>query len=214
MPFSLPLRPAHLPLAGAVAAVNALLAREPWARERLTRHAGKTVRWVCAGLHAEVTLAADGLVAVSPEAVEPDVTLTVLAERITLARLRAGAASADGFADMLHIAGDAALAQVLADLAQHLRPDWQDLLAERVGDVAALRITCALTRLRDAVRTGGARLAGNVAEYLSEEAGVLAARPALADLRQNLADLDTRIAALTARVARLAAPVDPTPPAP
>jgi len=91
----------------------------------------------------------------------------------------------------------------VAELAQHLHPDLEDLLAERVGDVAAVRIARALTALRDAVHTGGARLAGNVAEYLSEEAGVLLARPALADARAALDELDARIAALTARIERL-----------
>jgi len=203
MPFPVPPHPAHLP----IAALNALIAREPWARERLQRHAGKTVRWVWSGLNADITLTEDGLLAAG--AGEADVTLTVLSERITLDRLRAGAASAtgltDSLTDLLHIAGDAALAQTVAELAQHLRPDLQDLLAERVGDVAAVRITRALQGLRDAVRTGGARLAGNVAEYLSEEAGMLAARPALADARAALDELDARINALTARVAALPA---------
>jgi len=205
MPLPLPFHPAHLP----IAALNALLAREPWARERLRRHAGKTVRWVWSGLNADITLTEDGLLAVGADRGEADVTLTVLSERITLARLRAGAASADGLADMLHIAGDAALAQVIADLARYLRPDPQDLLAERVGDVAAVRITRALNALRDSVRTGSTRLAGNVAEYLSEEAGVLAARPALADARAALDELATRVAALATRVEHI--PTSPLP---
>jgi len=204
----LPPHPAHVLLA----ALNALLAREPWARERLARHAGKTARFAWGRVTIDALISADGRVAVAGQAADqtatPDVTLSLKPERLTLARLSAGLASDDdGFtnslADLMHIAGDAALAQTLADLARHLRPDVEDLLAERVGDVAAVRIVQAGRALVDGVRTGGARLAENVAEYLSEEAGVIAARPALADLRQSLAELDARLAGLSTRVDRL-----------
>jgi len=207
MALPLPPHPTQLVVVTVVAASNALLAREPWARERLLRHRGKTVRVVWSGYHAELTVTRDGYMAAAEQMAEhattPDVTLTVITEKLTLDRLRTGTASADGFADLIHVAGDAALAQTVAELGRDLRPDLEDLLAERLGDIAARRLVQAVRTLHQRVRTSGARLAGNIAEYLSEEAGVLLARPAFADAQQTLAALDAHVSALTARIQTL-----------
>lgn len=202
-PFPLPPHPASL----AVRSLNAMLEREPWARERLARHAGKTVRFALSRLDVSLTVQPGGLAELAAGDAEPAVVLTVVPERITLDRLRPGPDTADAFADMTHISGDAAFAQVVAELARHLRPDLQDVLAERIGDVAAVRLTQGVRAIWDGLRQGGERLAGNVAEYLSEESGALLARPVFEDLRDGLADAQARLDALDQRAARLDARV-------
>ena len=57
-----------------------LLKREDWARERLVRHAGKTVRFALGGFSLSLTIGSDGLAELSDPAVVPDVTLTVSPE--------------------------------------------------------------------------------------------------------------------------------------
>ena len=57
-----------------------LLKREDWARERLVRHAGKTVRFALGGFSLGLTIGSDGLAELSDPAVVPDVTLTVSPE--------------------------------------------------------------------------------------------------------------------------------------
>jgi len=198
-PLPLPLHPARL----AVRFLNAMLAREPWARERLARHAGKTVRFALARLDVSLTVLPGGLAELAADDAEPAVILRVPSERITPDRLRSGLNQADAFADMTHISGDAAFAQVVAELARQLRPDWQDALAERVGDVAAVRLVQGARALRDGLRLGGQSLADNVAEYLSEESGVLLGRSAFHDLRDSLADAHVKLDALAQRARRL-----------
>ena len=198
-PFPLPFHPVRL----AVRSLNALLEREPWAKTRLLRHAGKTVRFALLRMDVSLTVTETGLLRPADSVAEPDVVLTIVPERVTMERLRPGPQAADAFADMTHISGDAAFAQVVADLARHLRPDMQDLLAERVGDVAALRMTQGARAAWNGLRTGGQNLAGNTAEYLSEEAAVLTGRPVFESARAILAELDARAEVLTARTARL-----------
>ncbi|OFS71199.1 hypothetical protein HMPREF3069_00215, partial [Achromobacter xylosoxidans] len=149
-PFSFLPTPARL----AVGALNALLKREDWARERLARHAGKTVRFALGGFTLGLTIDSEGLAAHADAAVVPDVTLTVAPERLPLPRLGAGGETPD-FAEATHISGDAALAQVVADLSKQLRWDPEDSLARLVGDIPALRIVGGLR-----AATGGARQAG------------------------------------------------------
>ncbi|MCW3156153.1 SCP2 sterol-binding domain-containing protein [Achromobacter spanius] len=179
----------------AVSALNALLRREDWARERLARHAGKTVRFALGGFTLALTIDSEGQAAQADPAVVPDVTLTVAPEKLPLPRLGAERDAPD-FAEATHISGDAALAQVVADLSRQLRWDPEDALARVVGDIAALRIVGGARAAADGARTASKRLAENVSEYLAEESGVLVGRPALEQWRLDLAELNARADAL------------------
>ncbi|MGN6456671.1 MAG: ubiquinone biosynthesis accessory factor UbiJ [Achromobacter mucicolens] len=198
LPFSFLPTPKRL----AISALNALLRREDWARERLARHAGKTVRFAMGGFTLGLSIDSEGLADQADPAVVPDVTLTVSPEKLPLPRLGAGHEKPD-FAEATHISGDAARAQVVADLSKQLRWDPEDALARVVGDIAALRIVGGARAVSDGARTAGKRLAENVSEYLSEESGVLAGRPALEQWRLDLADLNTRADALARSAAAL-----------
>jgi ubiquinone biosynthesis protein UbiJ len=119
LPFSFLPTPSRM----AVSALNALLRREDWARERLAKHAGKTVRFALGAFTLALTIDSEGLAAQADPAVVPDVTLTVAPEKLPLPRLGGlgGDREAPDFAEATHISGDAALAQVVADLSKQLR---------------------------------------------------------------------------------------------
>lgn len=207
MPPPIPLPdPAGLVLS----ALNALLQREDWARQRLAAHAGKTLRLSAGGpWRLQATLTFDGLLGVSDAAVVPDVVLSLPQsrwfERPDLWR-RPGMAQV---ASMVHIEGDAGLAQVVSDLARDLRWDVEDDLSRVVGDVAALRLVGALRALGEGAREAAGKVRDNVAEYLGEESA-LAVRRADFDtwqarvdvLRSRLDALDRRVAAQAARAGR------------
>jgi ubiquinone biosynthesis protein UbiJ len=198
------------PIRLAVRALNALLGREEWARDRLSRHGGKTVRFVLGAMKANLSIDGQGYTDIADEAIVPDVTLTVPLDKFKPAQLfgrQAANASAreraDAFADMTHISGDAGLAQVVAELAAHLRWDPEDDLARLVGDIPAARVSAgaraAVAGLRQAVQ----RLGANAAEYLAHERPVLASRPALEDWRARVAQAAAGVDGLAARLARL-----------
>jgi ubiquinone biosynthesis protein UbiJ len=199
----------------AVRALNALLKREDWARERLARHAGKTVRFSVGGFRSSLTIDAQGYADVADPAIVPDVTLTIAPEKLSLARLfQRGASSskadaarqrADSVADMTHISGDAGLAQVVAELAANLRWDVEDDLARVVGDIPAVRLTQGARAMSAGVRDAAGRLGANVAEYLAQERPVLTGRPALEGWRAGVASTASSADALAARMARLEA---------
>lgn len=178
----------------AAGALNALLGREAWARERLARHAGKTVRFAWGGQGLSLTISSDGRVDPADPAIVPDVTLTLQSGRLDPFRLLGGGRPDP--AEFTHISGDAALAQVVGDLARELRWDPEDELARVVGDIPAARLSAGARALADGARAAGERLAANMAEYLSEESGVLAGKPLLAQHRLDLDALRAQMDAL------------------
>lgn len=184
-------------------ALNKLLQREPWARERLARHAGKSVRFVAGSWVVGVSVQANGQVQASNPAIVPDVTLTIPADRLGQLPQVLRSTDPDEIAELMHVQGDAGLARVVADLARELRWDIEDDLAGLVGDVAAVRLLSGARLLIGGVRQAGKRLAGNVGEYLSEESGVLLSRPAFYDWQQRIQAAQQRLAELERNVAGL-----------
>lgn len=183
--------------------LNSLLRREDWAKERLARHAGKSVQFVAAPWKIGLAIQADGLVEVSNQAIVPDVTLTLPSEKLSRlpAILRKG--DTDEITALLHIQGDAALAQAVSELARGLRWDIEDDLARVVGDVAALRLVGAAKGVSRGVRQSASRLAENTSEYLVEESRQVLGRPAFDDWRDRLHTLHHRLEQLEGRVERI-----------
>ncbi|QEI08614.1 hypothetical protein FXN63_24295 [Pigmentiphaga aceris] len=195
--------PIPTPAAAATRAFNALLDREPWARDRLQAHAGKTAKLALGGLTFAFGITAAGHVAPALEAVAPDVVLTVATDKIS------SLMSDDPARRMsaVRIEGDASLAHTISDLARDLRWDVEEDLAGVVGDVAALRLVQGARAINAGVRDGAWRLAENLSEYVTEEAGLVASAPALAAwsgdvrrLRDGVERADKRLEALRRRV--------------
>lgn len=203
--------PAFLPTPAMAAAkaLNALLARESWAQARLARHAGKTLRLELGRWALPLSVLSDGQVGVAAGEIVPDVVLFVPAAR--LADLPPVLASRDParLSELMHIQGEAALAQLVSELARDLRWDAEDALAERVGDVAARRLVGHGQAVAAGLRQSLERLAGNGAEFLAHESGLLASRPAFEAWRADLDALRARLDGLERRLAP-AAPAAPS----
>jgi ubiquinone biosynthesis protein UbiJ len=202
--------PAFLPNPStfAVRALGSLLVREPWARERLRAHAGKTACLVFGGTRVALAITPVGLVETADPAAPADVTLTAASDRLPELM------SADPARRMaaVRIEGDAALAQVVGDLARDLRWDVEDDLAGLIGDIPAARLAGAASGIARGVRGSAWRLASNVAEYLTEERGVLASTYDLTAwggevrrLRDDAERAGKRVEHFQARLARLEA---------
>ncbi|AZV94915.1 hypothetical protein CBF45_15310 [Bordetella sp. J329] len=165
--FMLPAFLPH-PVDLAVRAFNALTEQEPWAREKLARHAGKRITLVVGGMRAVFLVAPDACLEFleGEDGVASDVILTLPLERLALPR--PGVVNPP-LAEIMHISGEAGLAQTLAELARGLRWDAEDTLARWIGDVPAVRLVAGARQLHRGMREFMLRLAGNTAEYLSEE---------------------------------------------
>lgn len=183
--------------------LNSLLRREDWAKERLARHAGKSVRFVATPWQISLAIGAEGLVQASDSAIVPDVTLTLPGEKLAQmpAILRRG--DTDEITALLHIQGDAGLAQVVSELARGLRWDVEDDLARVVGDVAAVRLIGAARGLARGAERSAQRVAENMGEYLADESRQVLGRHAFDDWRERLDAMAQRLQGLEQRIQRL-----------
>lgn len=183
------------------AAVNHLLARESWARERLAPYAGKTARLSCPPVVLTLLVQPDGyLTAVGEtEAHAFDVTVSVPSEALP-AFAQGGQAAV-----MKHvkIEGDAEFATVIAKLAEHLRWEPEEDLSRLIGDGPAWRVaTLARSVHEHALRTGRNML-DSVAEYLLDENPQLVRRAALDEFNAELARARDALARVEKRLERL-----------
>jgi ubiquinone biosynthesis protein UbiJ len=193
--------PVH-PAQAMALALNTLTQQQVWAAQRLSQHAGKTVRIAVAGFELNWRIDSDGKLAHAPESVTPDVTLDILLEKLSPFAFVDQARRPD-IAEYVHVSGQAALAQVMSDLARNCRPDPEDALSNWLGDVPARRIVQGVRQALGAVQSLGSSLTQNVAEYLSEETDALVGQPVMLTQRTTQSQLLASLERLEHRQMRL-----------
>ncbi len=204
--FSLP-RPAAV----SSRLVNALLQREDWARTSLSQHGGKTVHFRAGSQTVRLTIDSTGLTQPCDPAIIPDVTLSIAKEHLRELPQRLRSDDPSDLTAIIHIEGDAALAQIVSELARDLRWDIEHDLAGRVGDIAARRVLRSIPLLSLASRRTTWRLARNAGEYLIHESELMANQPAVRRLSTDLDAALERLEALEARITKLEANRKETP---
>ncbi|MFL6686780.1 SCP2 domain-containing protein [Paraburkholderia graminis] len=184
-----------------VAAVNHLLARESWARERLASYAGKTARLSSPPVVLALVVQPDGYLGALGEtdAQQFDVTLSVPSDALP-AFVQGGQAAV-----MKHVKidGDAEFATVIAKLAEHLRWEPEEDLAKLIGDGPAWRVASIARTVGEHVQRTGRNLLDTAAEYLLDENPQLVRRTALDDFNVELAQARDALARVEKRIQRL-----------
>lgn len=178
-----PAMPAPFPESTLATALNALLARQPMARERLQRHIGKTLRLALPLLDLRLSLEEDSQEGCyfRPAPAEAEVALTLAPQAAALPRWLTGGS----LGELFSAEGDGLLA---ADVAKALADfDWVLALRPYLGDIAAARVDQFIQGMH-AWRTQAVESVGrNLAEYAVHEQALLAEPHAL---REFIADVD------------------------
>ncbi len=187
------------PLDALPAAINHLLAAEPWARNALAPHAGKVLDVVVGPLSIRLAVAADGAVLRAAADAVADTTVTVPVA--SLPQLVAGGPTA-ALRD-LRIVGDAEFAQTVSTLTRNLRWDVEEDLSKVVGDAASHRIVGAARSATRTMRSAGSRATANVTEFLVDEDPQLVRPRAVTELAAGVRRLRDDLARLEKRVGRL-----------
>lgn len=190
--------------------LNALLQREDWARTRLYQHAGKTVRFVAGPIKVNLGINSSGYTHASDTAIVPDVTLTIPSHQISKLPALIRSQDPSELVAILHIEGDAGLAQTVSDLARDLRWDFEHDLANRLGDIAATRLLKAGSALLQTARQSTVHISENVSEYLGHESGMLLNRPAFTVWSDDVNAALERLEKLEARTHALTHSSSPT----
>jgi ubiquinone biosynthesis accessory factor UbiJ len=183
------------------AAVNHLLARESWARERLAPYAGKTARLSCPPVVFTLLVQPDGyLVAVEEQdAQRVDVALSLPAGALS-SFVQGGQA---GVMKHVKIEGDAEFAQVIGKLAEHLRWEPEEDLAKLIGDTGAARLAAFARAASEQARRTGRNVLGSVTEYLLDENPQLVRHVELDSFNTELSRARDALARVEKRIERL-----------
>src|SRR5690625_775499 len=177
----------------AARALNQLLQQEAWARERLQKHPEQIVRLEVGPATLTLVIQEDGTTQAGQSSDTPDVTLTLPLDKLSELPARLPEQSPEDLTRLLHIQGDAGLAQTVGYLAQNLRWDVEHALAEKIGDIAALKVLGASRSLFSGLKTSGRNLAENAREYLVYEQPVLASTPTLETHAKQIQALQQRL---------------------
>jgi ubiquinone biosynthesis protein UbiJ len=184
--------------------INRVLRLDPDAQRRFGELAGKTILIEVAAegapLRFFVSPNADGIALRCESERTPDVTISGTTS-IFLRRWRGGDAA---ISDELTIRGDIELGQRFQRALSTVDPDWEEGLARVLGDLPAHQIARFMRAARAWTRTAATTLADDTAEYLQEEAFVLAKRERVAAFLRAVDVLRSDADRLEQRLQRLA----------
>ena len=179
-------------------AVNHLLAQEPWARQKLLAHRGKTAAVDIGVATLRLRVTADGLVETAQKDAVSDVTI-----RIKLSDLPLLAANAERAFSYVKIEGDADFANTISQLARELRWDAGHDLSKIFGEIAAQRMVSGAASAFGTVRATHRSLTENLAEYFLEEQPMLVRPSAVAEIGGDIGKLRDDVERLAKRIEKL-----------
>ncbi|HET8832873.1 MAG TPA: hypothetical protein VFN86_12430 [Casimicrobiaceae bacterium] len=182
-------------MALASSAFNRALADEPWARERLAAHAGRTFAVRVGPLTSDFRIGSDGVL----EAARHDQSRDLI---VTLSPLNVPAflANPARWNEFVTEEGDVELGGTLKDLARTLPWLVEKLSARALGPIVGQRVADAGRRMLELPEYAGRRIGANVGSYARDEVEVLAHPSDLQSLRDQSAAMQSRIDALAARI--------------
>lgn len=183
------------------AAVNHLLAQEPWARRILAAHADKVACFDGGAVKLAWQVSADGLLQAPP----PDTAVNVTI-RVNLADLPLIAQNRERAFSYVKIEGDADFANAISQVSQGMRWDAEHDLSKLVGDIAAVRIVGGGKTLIAGALATHRKLAENVAEYFLEEQPMLVRPQAVSDFTNDVTRLRDDLERLAKRINKLKTP--------
>lgn len=186
-----------LPAPPVAPALNHLLRRASWARERLATHAGKTVRFDMAPLSVSLEILTTGEVAEGNTAAATTFSLT------PALALRIAATGRDAWRE-IETSGDLALARDVLYIAENLRWDAEEDLSRVFGDILAHRIAGAGNAFLRWQRDSANSLAKQATAYWTEERPLIASRPMLEQFSRDIDVLRDDVARFEKRLENLA----------
>ncbi|WP_292937490.1 SCP2 sterol-binding domain-containing protein [Noviherbaspirillum sp.] len=180
------------------AAINHLLARETWARDKLVKHAGK-VAFFDAGLAGiRLKVMADGMVQAA--GVEEPVNVTI---RVKLSDLPLIMQHREHAFSYVQIEGDADFANTISQLSDSLRWEAEEDLSRLIGDAAAVRVAGGVRAAVETAVSTQKKLAENVAEYFLDEKPLLVRPRMVDDFASEVARLRDDVERLSKRIEKL-----------
>jgi ubiquinone biosynthesis protein UbiJ len=185
----------------AIGLANRVLEREDWARERLSAHAGRTVRMICGPMASTLAIAPSGMLFPAHDTADltPSLTLSVSPLRIPTLL-----AHPERWHELVAADGDAELAATLADLAQTFPWFVEQAFASALGPLIGTRVADAGRALLSLPEHMARSVGSSVTSYARDESGLGVGAAAAAEFSAEVAAIAARVDALAQRLDRVA----------
>ena len=187
----------------AIGLANRVLQREDWARERLSAHAGRTVRMVCGPMASTLAIAPSGMLFPARDAPDLPLSLTL---SISPLRIPTLLAHLERWTELVTADGDAALAATLAELAQTLPWFVEQAFASTLGPLIGTRVADAGRALLSLPEHAAQSFGASLTSYARDEAGLGVRAAAAAEFGAEVAAIAARVDALAERLDQASAP--------
>ncbi|TMG86130.1 MAG: hypothetical protein E6H78_04840 [Betaproteobacteria bacterium] len=174
-------------------AINRMLEPESWARQKLSAHAGRTLRLVVGPIGRTSAIDAEGRLSASE--VPPDLTLT-----ISPLRVPALLARPERWTELVVAEGDAPLAATLAELALTLPWFVEQTLARSLGPIAGQQVADSGRRLLALLEYVAQRFGDSLGRYLADETQLVVGAGEARAFAAEVATTSARVDALAARL--------------
>jgi ubiquinone biosynthesis protein UbiJ len=186
--------------------LNHLLQGASWAPARLMPFAGRRARFEMPPWHLDLSIAEDGYFLPLAEAshdansgaTAPDVVIQLPADTPFL--LPQGL---DKVMAVAHVTGNAEFATELSFVFKHLHWDFEEDLAQVLGDIPAHRLVQGAKGVLAWQQQAAINLAENISEYLVLENPLLVANGEFNTLRDDISQFSADLAKLESRLAAL-----------
>jgi ubiquinone biosynthesis protein UbiJ len=186
-----------------VRGINHVLQREKWALRDLEKHSGKVIRLILSLGDTWIQINANGQIELS-DANITDANLTLEISGESLASMSAARGNIQERAvKAVKIAGDAELAQLIAKFAGQLRWEYEEDLAQIIGDAPAHFVVTQARRFHDLTQKAVMDLQQNMIEYLSEEKKLLLIQRDFLSHKMELQELRDAVERLEKRITYL-----------
>lgn len=185
-------------------ALNRYLALDPEAQHQLQPLAGRMIALELRGLGLQLYFLPGVQDIQILQHCEDTPDATIAGTPLALARLALAARPGEGlFSDAVELRGDTEVARDFQALLQSVRIDWEEQLAQLVGDRLAHQTGRALRHGREYAAASAGTLRRDLSEYLIEEARLLPGRPELELFHADVDILRDDAERLEARLERL-----------
>ena len=192
-----------LPKTLLVRGINHVLRREEWALRELKQHQGKVIRLVLPVSETWIQISAIGEIDLARAEIE-SAHLTLEISNESLMRVGESTGSMqERVVKAVNIAGDAELAQLIAKLAKQLRWEYEEDLAQIIGDAPAHFVVSQAKRFHELTQKAILDLQENMIEYLSEEKKVLVNQRDFQRHKNDLQEIRDGVGRLEKRIALL-----------
>ncbi len=178
--------------------LNHVISGEPWASERLRKHAGSHILIDSTVFRFQLAIDQEGLFRIADATNPADVTLTLPVDtpvRLMLDRAR--------WLSSVRLAGSVDLAETLGFVFRHLNWDVEADLAKLIGDIAAHRIARAGRALGEALQRSLHGASENLVEFATQEVRFVVQHHEVDDFTLAVSGLRDDLARLEKRIERL-----------